>query len=521
MERTNRKTAVIAGGSFLLLVCLVLKGIPVLTGIIGAFKKYNLAKGFLGSPNVGLANITETLSSLGFQRTFLNTVKLNLLSLAAAMVIAFLLAMSIDRLDELFQKIFLAVILIPLFIPGSVLVHICFGLFQGTTVLASPQLYPFIYTALLVIKNVGIPTVFILKTRQMREARIEQNGFDRLMTPAAFVLIQLASILSSDMDIVRNIVNPLVYETGDTLDYYIYRWGFMQMNYGMAQSAWLIQLIVHLILSIPAYFLIREAVRRNPPAIRSSAGSFMGKIDKANPAGFILPAIYTLFLAWFVFKPLVIDGFSGILGNLSTLRDNFLIPYLRYILIYGLAALIGVPISVILAKCAAMRGFFGSMTRLILLFIIISGGMGIGQYILIRNFGLDNTFFSILLYYLFPVANSLVLAVILVFHRESSEWDIGADPLFTWKNAFILGIMQFITMWNSEYIPFILLTGQNMMPPVLLAVMLSRGGAAGGPMAMDMVLGADLIVCILPVALFLAFRKHITEWVLFSYARYK
>jgi len=89
-------------------------------------------KGLLNSPNVGLANITETFSSLAFQRALLNTVKLNLLSLAITMVLAFLLAISIDRLDGLFQKIFLALILIHLFIPGSVLVHICFVWFKGT-----------------------------------------------------------------------------------------------------------------------------------------------------------------------------------------------------------------------------------------------------------------------------------------------------------------------------------------------------------------------------------------------------
>lgn len=521
MERTNRKTAIIAGGSFLLLVCLVLKGIPFLTGLISAFKNYNIVKGLLNSPNVGLANITETFSNLAFQKALLNTVKLNLLSLAATMVLAFLLAISIDRLDGLFQKIFLALILIPLFIPGSVLVHICFVWFKGTTVLASPQWFPFIYAVLITIKNVGIPMVFMLKTQQMREARVEQNGFERLIAPVVFVLIQFASILSSDMDIMQNILNPLVYETGDTLDHLIYRQGFMQMNIGMSQSIWLVQLVVHLVLGFTAYFILQQAVRRNPPTVRNSAGSFMGKIDKVNPAGFILPAIYALFLGWFVFKPLVIDGFSGIFANLPQIQQQLLLPYIRYILIYGLTALIGVPITVLLAKSAAMRGGFGNIARLILLFMMISGGMGIGQYLFIKSLGMVNTVFSIVLYYVFPVVNSLVLAAILSYHRDSSEWDGGADALFTWKNAFVLGILQFITMWNSEYVPLVFFSNRNAMPPVLLARMIAQGGAAGGPMAMDIVMGMDLIVCVLPVALFLVFRKHITEWVLFSYARYK
>ena len=218
-----------------------------------------------------------------------------------------------------------------------------------------------------------------------------------------------------------------------------------------------------------------------------------------NPIGYIIPVLFSLFLAWFVFKPLLIDGVSSLFKGMPPVNPMFIISYIRYVILYGLIALIGVPITYVLAKSAAYPGAFGSFTRIVLVFFILAGGMGMHQYLFYRSLGLFNTVFSIILYYLFPIANSLVLAVFITFKKENNP-DAG-DGLSFWKPAFVLSLIQFTVMWNSEQVPLIFIARQELMPPVLMVRAVSQG--MGGPVDTGAVMGVDFLVALLPVALFL------------------
>ncbi|HEY8500522.1 MAG TPA: hypothetical protein VIL89_07885 [Clostridia bacterium] len=523
MNKSAKNSAVIAAGGFILLILFILQGIPMLNGIVISFKEYNVMKGIAGSPFTGFANISGLFANINFRRVLINTVRLNMLYLVIVLVLGGLLSVSLMTVHKRIRDIFLTIILIPLFIPGSILAHICISSFRGTNALLSPQLFPLIYAFLLAVKNAGIPTVFILKTWGAR-GREEKTGFEKLMAPAAFILIQLASILSTDADVLSNLINPMVYETSDTLDYFTYRTGFMQMQVGTTQAAWLIQFIVHVVLGFLVYNLLRIITQRKPllQGSKNGAGQIpdterINEVHDTNPVGCIIPVLFSLFLAWFVFKPLLIDGVSSLFKGMFPVNPVFAVSYIRYVILYGLIALIGVPITYVLAKSAACPGAFGSFTRIVLVFFLLAGGIGMHQFLFYRSLGVSNTVFSLILYYLIPVANSLVLAVIIAFKRENDS-EAGGGLSF-WKSAFILSLIQFTVMWNSEQAPLIFIARQEIMPPVLIARAISQG--IGGPVDTGAVIGVDFLVSLLPVALFLIFRKFFTEWILLSFTKSK
>lgn len=180
MQKSTKNSLLVVGGSFVLLFALILKGLPIINGILITFKNYSLPMGVVDSPYVGFSNIKKVLTSFHFPNILFNTVRLNVIYLVLVLAVGILLAISLLRVSKLLQNVFLTLILIPLFIPANVFVHISFVWFKGTLALTREQLFPYIYALLLTIKNVGLPTLFILKTLQMKKGLLRITALERL-----------------------------------------------------------------------------------------------------------------------------------------------------------------------------------------------------------------------------------------------------------------------------------------------------------------------------------------------------
>lgn len=529
MDKSSRNTVIIITACFLFLLLLIFKVIPLFSGFFVMLINYSPFKGFINSTFVGFRNFSMTFSNYAFWSALFNSIKINLLYLALVIALAYLLALSLRGLNKRLQNVFLSIILIPLFIPGSVMARIVFFWFKGTTVLASANSFPFVYAFTLAVKNVGIPSVFMLKTWQMQRGNIKKTGFEKLMAPLAFVLIQCTSILSTDMNIMQTLINPLVYKTSDVLDTYIYRIGFLGGGISQAQSVWFIQFFVHLVIGIIVYFLMRRVISWQSSFSTSNVPDASDAEDSKTikPVGLVIPIIYSLFIVWFILKPLIVEGITGIFGIFSNFAGAFFVSYIKYIIIYGLIALIGVPITVVLAKSILIKGAFGKLSRAFHVLLLLAGGMGMHQYLFMRSLGLIDTAFALVLYYAFPIANSLVLAAILYFKKQEVENSNQMEEPSAWKPAFILGVIQFIVMWNSEHIPLIIFSRQENMLPLLFArtiMQLNPGSDMAGNLVLQTDLSTllysfDLFIVILPVTLFFIFRRRITEGILFAFTR--
>lgn len=534
MKRSNGEIAILAGGSMLLLLILFINGIPVAGGLIGAFKNYNITLGLFGSPFSGTQNLSALFSNPDFLKALWNTIYMNLLYLLTVSVLSVMLAASLFTLNKRLQNFFITLLLVPLFIPSSVFTHLCLFWFGGTENLVQSQLAPLIYILVLTIKNVGVPTLFILKTWQISRGRTEASGFEKILAPLAFILIQFTSILGSDMDLIRGLIHPQVYEKGQTLDYYAYRAGFMAGNVNVVHGLWFLKLLVHLSIGIMIYYVVKSIPgRKNISFDYEQKENKLPDINNVTPAesdakpainystshlsGIIFPAVYSLSLLAFLFKPLLLDGIKN-LGNLFQLSETFMYSYVIYLILFAVTALVGVPITILLAKSMLVKGVFGSLSRGLTVFLLLGGGMGMNTYLFIRNLGLIDTISGLLIFYLVPLGNSLVLAVILT-HQKPVNRDEKAERSFVWQAAIILGLMHFIFMWNTDYVPLILLSARNTLPPVLLSNSDLQLLYAQNRMGPELFMGADLLVVLPPVVLFLLFRRFITEWILLCFIR--
>lgn len=503
--KKGRNTGIAAGGSIILSLIILAKGIPLFNGIILAFKRFEMFKGIHGSNYVGLRNFTQMLNSFGFSLALTNTIRMNLIYIFLIGILSFILAFSLVKIDRRLQNFFLALILIPLFIPGTVIAHAAFKWFEGTTYLMDTKLFPYVYASLNTVKFIGIPTLFILKTRQ------REGCFTILRAPLLFFLVQITFILSTDFDILNTIINPLVYESGSTLDHLYYKSGIMMMKAGETQVIWLLQLLVHSILAAAAYLIMHSLYRQKKACSLQSQNS---PSERFITAGLVAPVIYALFIVVFVFKPLLYNGVTGLASGLPPLPVSFLKQYLIYILVFGITASLGFGIMLILGRCAGMEGIFGTFTRIVLIFMLIAGSAGIHNYLFIKGLNLTDTYLSFVLYYLFPIAGSLVLGLA---SAGKTALHGNAEGFGFVRSAFLLALLQFIIMWNSIY-PMLLFTSRpEMFHPMMLIHQMT--GQRGPDFSFNVILGYDLLMAVLPVSIFLIFRKHFGNILLLAYSK--
>src|SRR5690606_24343763 len=97
------------------------------------------------------------------------------------------------------------------------------------------------------------------------------------------------TVLTTNFELMHMLVNPLVYETGDTLATYQYRTGLMSAEMSMAGAVGFIQYAVQLICAILVYLLIKgfftkdlfHSTEQNKPAAiqaKDPAASIIGTV---------------------------------------------------------------------------------------------------------------------------------------------------------------------------------------------------------------------------------------------------
>ena len=70
--------------------------------------------------------------------------------------------------------------------------------------------------------------------------------------------INLGNILNAGFDQVFNLYNPIVYETADIIDTYVYRVGLVGMQYSFATAVGLLKSVVGCILLVSANQLSKK-----------------------------------------------------------------------------------------------------------------------------------------------------------------------------------------------------------------------------------------------------------------------
>ncbi len=270
------------GMVFILIFCYV----PMF-GIVMAFQDYVPAKGILGSKFVGLRNFSYMLSLPDVSRIFWNTLLIAVGKIVLGTIMAIVFAILLNEIrNKLVKKTVQTIVYLPHFLSWVVLAAVVINMvnldgplnqllemiglekinFLGSNVWFRPMIIvtdvwkefgynSIVYLAAITAIDPGLHEAAAIDgaTWWKRVWNITLPG----MLPIILLMaaMNLTGILSAGFDQIYNLYSPMVYETGDVLDTYVYRMGLIGRQYSFSTAVGLLRSVVGMILMLTANWL--------------------------------------------------------------------------------------------------------------------------------------------------------------------------------------------------------------------------------------------------------------------------
>ena len=267
------------------LLVLIFSYIP-LYGVIIAFQNYNPGMGF-SSPWVGLKNFQYLFSQPAFLRTIWNTFYIAFFKLIGGIVVPVVFSLLLNELiSNKLKRIFQTLIYIPNFLSWVIMAGVMMDLlakngafnelltaigFPVINFLGSPKVFPWTMIISDIWKGFGFGTVVYLAALTSIDPGLYESalldGATRwqqiryitipLLMPTIILMTVLAlgSVLNAGFDQIFNLYSPIVYETGDIIDTYVYRLGIQQAQYSVGAAIGLFKSVVSCIMVGLSYIL--------------------------------------------------------------------------------------------------------------------------------------------------------------------------------------------------------------------------------------------------------------------------
>ncbi|CAN7502852.1 ABC transporter permease subunit [Paenibacillus sp. LjRoot153] len=263
-----------------------------LAGSIIAFQDYNVFGGFLGSPFVGLKHFANLFSYPEFYRVMSNTLLISLYQLAFGFPAPILLALLLNEVRKvIFKRTIQTIIYMPHFLSWVIVGGLVINFLSPSSgilnqllkslglepifFMQEPKFFRSIVVSSGVWKEVGWGTIIYLAALtginpELYEAA-EVDGAGRLKqvfsitipsllpTIIILLLLRIGHILDLGFEQVYILLNPLVVETGEILDTYIYRIGLLGAQYSYTTAIGIFKSVIGLILVMGANYLSRKS----------------------------------------------------------------------------------------------------------------------------------------------------------------------------------------------------------------------------------------------------------------------
>lgn len=269
------------------IVTLIFCYVPLL-GSVMAFQNFKPSKGFFRSEWVGWENFTFVAHLPGIDRVMINTVVIAFCKMVLNIIVPLTFALLLNEvkkqglkrgiqtlvyLPNFMSWVILSGIFIDILSPSDGLVNkiiTAFG-FEPIYFLGDKFWFPVTMVITDVWKNFGFGSIIYLAALtnvdpNLYEAaaidgasRFKQTIHVTLPGIAPIIVLMTAlsmgNILNAGFDQIFNLISPSVYETGDVLDYFVYRLGMEQQQYSAAAAVGLFRSVVSFIFVSASYFL--------------------------------------------------------------------------------------------------------------------------------------------------------------------------------------------------------------------------------------------------------------------------
>lgn len=520
----------------------ILKIIPWLQGLYMSFVDYKPYLSLWESTWVGMGNYKALLEEPLFIKAVLNTIGFKLGYFALSGIIAFVAALALSGIRSARIRSWVAtILLVPYVLPSIIIAYFIIIIFSTQSpLLAADRLwlaeagsFRMILLAGEVLKACGIPIVVAAAAIVSKHSSANpesRGGFFRMnVVPAAraiaaLTLIQLSVFLTTDMELLYHLINALVMESSQTIDLFIFKNGFINFSMGLASAAWFIQFMIQFALAVAAYCLVRGAFLKD---LFSSSLLSRQKLSGGSAIAGIVAAVAgigaVLLLLYFVF---VYPFFAGE----STLRVSDLLSgstIILYIFLYLLATGISLLVTLTLAYPLTVSRLPGrNFYRIFLIAVMCMGSGTLHEFMMYHELGMVNTVFPGMMIGMTNIVSVFVIKSIFNSKhghlKEEAEREGRGEltAFFTvfitsiWKPLIALGVLQFIMLWNA-YLPSLIYNSDpSKFSPAMAFVNVMR--MSPEMMRDPAVMQVGAIISLIPVVLFLAFKRWMTSEVLLS-----
>ncbi len=269
------------------MIMLAIFNIAPMFGIVMAFQKFVPAKGIFGSKWVGLGNFKILMNYPDVYNVIWNTLIIAVAKLILGIIVPVIFAILLNEVRSSgLKRTIQTIVYLPHFLSWVILALMFQNIFSYTGMVNSlvkalggePVMYLISNTWFRPIviltdvwKGFGYSAVIYLATitgidPQLYEAG-EIDGANRwhkmryITFPALkgtivlMATLALGNILNAGFDQIFNMYSPLVYETGDIIDTYVYRMGLEKLQYSMGTAVGLFKSVISFILIASSYKL--------------------------------------------------------------------------------------------------------------------------------------------------------------------------------------------------------------------------------------------------------------------------
>lgn len=261
-----------------------------MVGVIMAFQDFVPAKGLFESEFVGLKHFFYMFQLPDIGKIIRNTIVIALGKMIFGMILAIAFAILLNEIRIKFmKKTIQTIVYLPHFLSWVVLASVVTNLFgldgsinqffqsiglDKINFLGDNKVFPWLIIGTDVWKEFGYNSVVYLAAITAIDPGLHEaatmdgaSWWKRVwnvtlpgMLPIILLMtaMNLTSILSAGFDQIYNLYSPIVYETGDVLDTYVYRIGLVGRQYSFGSAVGLCRSMVGMILLLTANKLTKK-----------------------------------------------------------------------------------------------------------------------------------------------------------------------------------------------------------------------------------------------------------------------
>ena len=278
------------------MVFLILFHLVPMGGLMMAFQDFMPIKGLFGSKFVGLKNFERLFKLPTFWRVLRNTLVISVGKLVLVMVASVVFALLLNECRHIkYKRIIQTSVYLPPFLSWVILAVMFSNIFSFTGIVSQiVQLFGGEATMFMISndwfrkiliggevwKEFGYGAiVYVAAITSIDPTLYEAAGIDGagrwkkmwyvtlpsiIPTIVLMTTLNIGKLLKGGFDQVFNLYSPLVYETGDIIDTYVYRMGLVDLQYSNGTAVGLFQSLIGFLLLVIAYKLADKLVGYRP-----------------------------------------------------------------------------------------------------------------------------------------------------------------------------------------------------------------------------------------------------------------